>query len=83
MVLHNFRQFGSHIIVKSLGKLKDKKTTCIPNNMEKYISFSLGNLRFIDSFQFMSSSLDGLVQNLKADGTDKFRILKSYESEVI
>ena len=37
----------------------------IPNNMEKHMAFMLGyNLVFIDSFQFMSSSLDKLVSNL-------------------
>ena len=37
----------------------------IPNNMEKYMSFMLGNhLTFLDSFQFMSSSLDKLVSNI-------------------
>ena len=37
----------------------------IPNNMEKYMAFMLGNhLTFIDSFQFMSSSLEKLVSNL-------------------
>ena len=37
----------------------------VPNNMEKYMAFMLGNkLTFIDSFQFMSSSLDKLVSNL-------------------
>ena len=37
----------------------------IPNNMEKYMAFMLGDhLTFIDSFQFMSSSLDRLVSNL-------------------
>ena len=37
----------------------------IPNNMEKYMAFMLGNhLTFIDSFQFMSSSLEKLVCNL-------------------
>ena len=40
----------------------------IPNNMEKYMAFMLGNhLTFIDSFQFMSSSLDKLVSNLPAE----------------
>ena len=34
----------------------------IPNNMEKYMAFMLGkHLAFIDSLQFMSSSLDKLV----------------------
>ena len=40
----------------------------IPNNMGKYMAFMLGNhLTFIDSFQFMSSSLDELVSNLPAE----------------
>ena len=41
---------------------------CIPNNMEKYMAFMLGNhLVFLDSFQFMSSSLDNLTKNLPDD----------------
>ena len=40
----------------------------IPNNMEKYMAFMLGkHLVFLDSFQFMSSSLDKLVSNLPDD----------------
>ena len=40
----------------------------IPNNMEKYMAFMLGNhLTFIESFQFISSSLDKLVSNLPKD----------------
>ena len=47
------------------GKLQPLKINAIPNNMEKYMAFMLGNhLNFIDSFQFMSSSLDKLVSNL-------------------
>jgi hypothetical protein len=37
----------------------------IPNNMEKYMSFSLGKqLVFIDSIQFMASPLEALANNL-------------------
>ena len=40
----------------------------IANNFEKYMSFSIGkHLRFIDSFQFMSQSLDKLSSNLLED----------------
>ena len=41
------------------------KINVTPNGLEKYMSFSVNNkLIFIDSFQFLSSSLDSLVKNL-------------------
>ena len=44
------------------------KKNVIPNGLEKYMSFSINNkLNFIDSFQFLSSSLDSLVKNLNKD----------------
>ena len=44
------------------GKYQRLTINAIPNNMEKYMAFMLGNhLTFINSFQFMSSSLDRLV----------------------
>ena len=37
----------------------------MPNGLEKYMTFFLGkDLVFIDSIQFMNSSLDKLVKNL-------------------
>jgi hypothetical protein len=38
----------------------------IPYNMEKYMAFKLGSLRFIDSMQFMKSGFDKLASNLGA-----------------
>ena len=44
------------------------KINAIPNGLEKYMNFSINNkLTFIDSFQFLSSSLDSLVKNLNRD----------------
>ena len=44
------------------------KLNFIPNVLEKYTSFSINNnLSFIHSFQFLSSSLDSLVQNLSPE----------------
>ena len=40
----------------------------ITNGLEKYMSFTLNNkLRFTDSFQFLSSSLNSLVKDLSED----------------
>ena len=81
VIFHNLRGYDSHFIMQQIGEIaknyayKDKKgkeqplkINAIPNNMEKYMAFMLGNhLTFIDSFQFMSSSLDKLVNNLPKD----------------
>ena len=51
--------------INKKGEECEMSINAIPNNMEKYMAFMLGNnLTFIDSFQFMSSSLDKLVSNL-------------------
>ena len=43
----------------------DAEISVIPNGLEKYMAFIINkNLVFIDSMQFMNSSLDGLVKNL-------------------
>ena len=69
VVFHNLRGYDGHFIMQNIGKIVNEKGNlkigAIPNNMEKYIEFTLGgHLTFINSFQFMSSSLDKLVSNL-------------------
>ena len=81
IIFNNLRGYDSHFIMQQIGEIaknhayKDKKgkeqplkINAISNNMEKYMAFMLGNhLNFIDSFQFISSSLDKLVRNLPKD----------------
>ena len=44
------------------------KVSVIPNGLEKYMAFTVNkSLVFIDSKQFMDSSLDSLVKNLSSD----------------
>ena len=58
------RGYDSHLIFNELDKF-DVKISVIPNGLEKYMAFFLNkNLVFIDSMQFMNSSLDKLVKNL-------------------
>ena len=41
----------------------------IPNNLEKYMAFFLGNnLKYIDSLQFMNDSLEKLAENITISG---------------
>ena len=81
VIFHNLRGYDSHFILQRIGEIANKhgytnkkgekqdlNINAIPNNMEKYMAFMLGNhLTFINSFQFMSSSLDKLVSNLPKD----------------
>ena len=56
---------NKHTYINEKGKKQQMNINVIPNNMEEYMAFMLGkNLTFIDSFQFMSSSLDKLVRTL-------------------
>ena len=46
----------------------DLKKNIIPNGLQKYMSFNINNkLIFIDSIQFLSSSLGSLVKKLVKD----------------
>ena len=70
IVFHNLRSYDSHLIVQNFRKYKEKNDT-IPNNTAKYMSISIGNsrnkqvyLKFMDSLQFMSDSLESLVKNI-------------------
>ena len=109
VVFHNLSGYDSHLFIKNLG-FSESNIDCIPNNEEKYISFSkkiqvksytkkvkneegepaekeikvYHTIRFIDSFKFMATSLEKLVNNLPKDdfinlglyySSDKFNLL--------
>jgi len=74
VILHNLAGYDSHLFISSLGKTQGS-IDCIPNNEEKYISFSKSvnddnshlkyKIQFIDSLKFMSSGLDKLTNNIE------------------
>ena len=79
VVFHNFKGYDGHLICKqAIGELKEWNLNVIPCTHEKYMCVSAnvpvgrtkaGKLRyftilFLDSFQFLSSSLASLVDNL-------------------
>ena len=67
VVFRNLKNYDPHLIMQELGKF-NLKINVIPNRLEKYMNFSISNkLSFINSFQFLSSSLDSLVKNLVKD----------------
>ena len=60
VVFHNLQGYDSHLLMQAISKVEGR-VSCTPNNTETYISFSLGQLRFIDSIRFLLVSLDKLV----------------------
>ena len=62
-VFHNLRGYDSHLIISTLGIENQDSVYCIPNNLEKFMTFSVGQLTFIDPMQFMAESLEKLSNN--------------------
>ena len=89
VIFHNLSGYDSHLFIKNLGTIGEKNY-CIPNNEEKYMSFTKEiivdtfnkdekdidvkrDIKFIDSFSFMTCGLRSLVDNL-----DEFPVLSKY-----
>ena len=102
MAFHNLSGYDSHLFIKKLG-FTNGSIDCIPNNEEKYISFTKNikvgeykdkktgevrdktfKIRFIDSFKFLPTSLEALVNNLPKDGFNNLeRYYTKEEAELI
>src|SRR2546421_4176118 len=68
VIFHNLSGYNSHIIMKGIEAMEcPDDIEPIPYNMKKYMAFKLRSLRFLDSMQFMKSSLDKLASNLGAE----------------
>ena len=73
VVFHNLKGYYGHLIMKELSNF-DVSIDVIPCGLEKYIAFIVNRwLVFVDSMQFMNSSLDALAGNL---GSGDFKCLR-------
>lgn len=83
IIFHNLSGYDCHLFIEELTK-SFGRINIIPRTKEKYISITkflpidpknVSQLKFIDSFNFLSTSLDKLVKTLH---TDDFLNLKLY-----
>ena len=87
---HNFSAYDCHLFVKELNQINDGPINIIPLNKELYISLSKTikadsgdniEIRFLDSYRFMSSSLDSLVKNLSKNDLKTVKSMYSDENK--
>ena len=92
-MFHNGPNYDYHFIINKLAEEFDRQFTCLGENAEKYITFSISiekevnrigkngkgiaksiscRLQFIESANFMASSLSNLVNNF-AKGIHKIK----------
>ena len=79
VIFHNFKNYDAHLLIKEgVGKLKNWKLSVIAQSKEKFMSMRAKvpvgktktgktinfEIAFLDSYQFMSSSLATLANNL-------------------
>ena len=87
VVFHNLRGYDSHFIIKEAytlsNKLNNARFNVIPLSYEKFMSFDINHLRFIDSYLFMAESLEKLIENLydKEDKYKNFPNMKKYYND--
>ena len=75
VVFHNLRGYDGHLIIQKAFSVCERKDdiNAIANSNEKFMTFSIGDIHFIDSFQFMASSLETLATNLLSENpNDKY-----------
>ena len=74
VVFHNLKGYDSHLIMQHLGKL-DAEITCIPNNTERYVSFTIA-----DRYQSKQKPTDDDdVEDEAIDGANNRK--RSYQSD--
>ena len=73
VIFHNLTGYDSHLLVREAGNFcreNNLDISCVPRNNTKFITFKIGKLKFIDSFSFLSTSLENLVDNMRTGGSE-------------
>ena len=78
VILHNFSKHDCHLFFKILVDMKNDKVDfkILPKTNEEYISITSGCIKIMDSYRFLSSSLDKFINTLVDNSHKTFRNLK-------
>ena len=84
VVFHNLKGYDSKLILENFPELTEKeRVSCIATNLEQFLTFTYRGLKFIDSCQFMKTSLAVLTENLRKSGDDKFVHTKGISRSIL
>ena len=72
---HNLKGYDLNLFLLDLTK-RVEKLDVIAETLEKFKAVFTENFIFLDSFAFLSTSLDRLAENLKKSGVEKFKRLR-------
>ena len=73
VLFHNLQEYDGHLIFQNLLKVEGIETpSVIPKSIGNFVTFSIGAEKFKDSLNFLPTSLDKLVDNLKTKGNGVF-----------
>ena len=76
-IMYNLWTYNGHLILSTV-KPRHGVISVIPNTSEKYTPFTIGDVTFIDSFQFMPSSIESPSENqTDVQFNETIRYLKS------
>ena len=73
---HNLQGYDEHLILNEMAQIAPN-IRCIAKNTEKFMTFQIGHLHFNDSYSFMGSSLDELVESQFPKGCNRVEIIKT------
>ena len=78
VLFHNLAGYDSHLFIKKLG-ITEGKIDCIPNNEEKYISFS----KTIKTGEYTNKKGETKDKNFRIDFKDSLKFLASNIEELV
>jgi len=78
IIKHYKKQYDDDSGRKSDSDDDDDDITIIPLNGERFLRVTIGNVKFLDSFHFLPTSLDNLVTLLLKSGKENFHNTTRY-----